>query len=350
MNTTLNKIILLLSAAAILSCDNDKNDISVEQSLEDFSISLKNVSQQSAEIQWSPVMDSQENEMLYDVYLSEGKNFPVQYTQVAKDAKDTSYAFNELTSCVDYYVYIDAHDSKGNVNRQSFSFKTNCNLPPTDFEVTINVNEENTSAVVNWSQAADPEGDKVLYDVYLNNELIVKDLSTLTYTLSDLSYVNGYVVTIVAKDNDGAKRRVHQFFKTCAPDISGVYLVISSDIGQVLYPNLTPMESHTGGVRITKNEDGTYMISDITAGLIVAQLRRVRSTFTVNFPATITDDCGNYTASVNNVMMTRPTEFIDVDLEGNFNPKEGTIEVTWTAKIGIYPNIQKVRAVYIKIL
>lgn len=89
MNTTLNKTIILLTAAAILSCDNDKNDIPVEQSLEDFSISLKNVSQQSAEIQWSQVMDSQENEILYDVYLSEVKTFPAQYTQVAKDIKDT---------------------------------------------------------------------------------------------------------------------------------------------------------------------------------------------------------------------------------------------------------------------
>lgn len=345
MKTILNKTILLLSASVILSCDNDKNDIPVEQSLEDFSISLKNVSQQSAEIQWSPVTDSQENEILYDVYLSEGKTFPAEYTQVAKDIKDTSYSFNKLTSCADYYAYIEAHDSKGNVNRQSFSFKTNgCNIPPTDFEVTINVNEENTSAVVNWTQATDPEKDNVIYDIYLNDQLIDRDLNALTYTLSNLEYVTEYKVTIAAKDNSGAKKNVHQYFKTCIPDISGNYEVFSSIIVGPLYRDFPSLNRYKSQIQITNNKDGTYTISDITAGVIAEQWNNPKRIY----PAIITDNCGEYTASLKNVNIGNPC---NVNFEGKYDPdsEDIVIEFSWTAKLTQYTNKQTVKGFMRKI-
>ena len=288
-------------------------------------------------------MDSQENEILYDVYLSEGKAFPAEYTQVAKDIKDTSYAFNELAQCADYYAYVEAHDSKGNVNRQSFSFKTNgCNLPPTDFEVTINVNEENTSAVVAWTQATDPEKDNVIYDVYINDQLIGRDLNALTYTLKDLEYVTEYKVTIAAKDNSGAKKNVHQYFKTCAPDLSGTYEVISNGIGQLLFSDFSPLKRYESQVTITKNKDGTYTISDVTAGFIAEQLRRLNPNLTFSHTAVIIDNCSEYTASLNNVDIVGNNS--NINFEGKYDPDSESIviEFSWTAKFTQYTDKQTV--------
>ena len=76
------------------------------------------------------------------------------------------------------------------------------NLPPNAFTASAS-SIGLTDATINWTVSSDPEGQSVYYNIYLNDDLIVSNLNTLTYHAIDLLSNHTYNVRVVAFDNLG---------------------------------------------------------------------------------------------------------------------------------------------------
>lgn len=87
------------------------------------------------------------------------------------------------------------------------------NLPPNNFDIEI-LNISHEDATINWNEAADPENDVVTYNVYLNQTLVVENLSELTYELIDLEELTEYSGKIIAKDSNNNQTEVTFSFQT----------------------------------------------------------------------------------------------------------------------------------------
>lgn len=97
------------------------------------------------------------------------------------------------------------------------------NRAPDDFVITaINVRfvvEDNSESqgrgnyyyVPVWTEAIDPDGDEVVYSLFLENVLIAEDISALSYEIEDIvlediisEKTEVAVFKVVAQDSDGA--------------------------------------------------------------------------------------------------------------------------------------------------
>ena len=77
------------------------------------------------------------------------------------------------------------------------------NFPPNDFAASV-INIGLTDATINWTEAVDPEGQAVYYNIYLNDLLVASHLGTpLSYHATMLLSNHLYDGRIVAFDNLG---------------------------------------------------------------------------------------------------------------------------------------------------
>jgi hypothetical protein len=81
------------------------------------------------------------------------------------------------------------------------------NLSPGPFTVVVN-NISKTSAEIRWSASIDPEGQSVTYELFLNDQSIASNLTSLNYTALALSETE-YNGRIVASDLSGNKTTVN---------------------------------------------------------------------------------------------------------------------------------------------
>jgi hypothetical protein len=81
------------------------------------------------------------------------------------------------------------------------------NLPPNNFDVEI-LNISHDCATINWSEAIDPDNDTVTYDVYLNQVLIIENISELSHEFIDLEELTSYSGKIIAKDTNNNQTEV----------------------------------------------------------------------------------------------------------------------------------------------
>ena len=87
------------------------------------------------------------------------------------------------------------------------------NSNPGTFTVTNGTIGE-TSAVVNWSESVDADGDTVTYAVNLNGAEITSGISLLTHTFTGLTASTNYSGTIVASDGNGGSTSADYSFTT----------------------------------------------------------------------------------------------------------------------------------------
>lgn len=87
------------------------------------------------------------------------------------------------------------------------------NLPPNNFDVNIhNISHDN--AMINWSESVDPEDEAVSYTVYLNEKLIIENISEFTHQFIDLEELTAYSGKIIANDTSNNKTEANFSFKT----------------------------------------------------------------------------------------------------------------------------------------
>ncbi len=217
----MKKYILLLFVALIYACssEDDSQPIVINDDLSNFDIELVETDLTTASIVWSKVTSPNGSNVTYDIYLNDQIN--LDYTLVEAKYATNKYNFLELESGVDYFVKVIAKDNDGLEKEQTITFATVPNLVPEGLEVSVE-NIEAYSATLRWTEATDPEGKKVTYDVYVNDALVIEGLSDLTYDLTELEENTEYNVKVVAKDADGFTSEVFIKFTTSL-DLAGSY-------------------------------------------------------------------------------------------------------------------------------
>ena len=87
------------------------------------------------------------------------------------------------------------------------------NLAPNNFGIEI-IDISSEGATINWNEAIDPENDTVTYDIYLNQELVIENISELTHEFNDLEELTDYSGKIIAKDTENNQTEVTFSFQT----------------------------------------------------------------------------------------------------------------------------------------
>lgn len=78
------------------------------------------------------------------------------------------------------------------------------NLATGDFTVKVDSVFDNR-VVISWTKSIDPENDTVRYDIWLNNKLIVADLTGLSSSLTELAELTSYNGKVIARDTKNNK-------------------------------------------------------------------------------------------------------------------------------------------------
>lgn len=125
------------------------------------------------------------------------------------------------------------------------------NLPPANFTITVDsVNSKR--ALLTWQGALDPEGDVVVYDIYLNDKLIAKDTTNVPFELTGLKELTSYSGKIVAKDTKNKKTEAAFSFTT-----EKYYLTFFKSFPY----GATESEFREGDARkMIKLSDGNYLV------------------------------------------------------------------------------------------
>jgi photosystem II stability/assembly factor-like uncharacterized protein len=76
------------------------------------------------------------------------------------------------------------------------------NFPPNAFVASVS-SIGLTSATVSWTPAIDPEGQSIYYNIYLNDDLFMANLNSLTFDITGLLSNHLYNGQIIAYDNLG---------------------------------------------------------------------------------------------------------------------------------------------------
>ena len=146
--------------------------------------------------------------LLYDVYFGTNNNLLLK----AKDYESNKFEVPEkLKEGTTYYWKVVAKDDKEGVTEGPvWNFTTNYrpnrpfNPTPKDGETNVSVNP-----VLTW-QANDPDGDRLLYDVYFgtdnNIELILENYDKTSFNLGQLKENTTYYWKVVVKDEKGGRR------------------------------------------------------------------------------------------------------------------------------------------------
>lgn len=114
-----------------------------------------------------------------------------------------------------YFVRAYAVNSEGISYSNELSFNTDwSNLPPEDFEVSVN-DITDSSAVLDWNPGSnDPDGNQVSYKVILEGEVIVESTFDKTFVLENLTELTSYSGFVIAKDEYGDETSSEYSFTT----------------------------------------------------------------------------------------------------------------------------------------
>ena len=86
------------------------------------------------------------------------------------------------------------------------------NRPPGKF--TVSVMPSDTSAILGWTKAIDPDGDEVKYAVVLDGADKATSLDTTGFTISSLALATSYAGKVIAADGKGGFSEASFSFET----------------------------------------------------------------------------------------------------------------------------------------
>lgn len=211
----------MLLSFVLVSCSK-KDDISKETVNPKIQeVEVTQVKATSALVTWE-VSISDGSSLTYDLFLADEK--------IAKNVKEKTFKLKDLKEQTQYSGKIVAHSSKGGVSEKSFSFTTTEYSAPTTVEISI-TNIGTKSATISWSEATvDDEDSEVLYSVYINGELKLKNSLNQTLVLKNLKSNKEYNVRVVARSKAGKTSEVSSKFRTLViPPSSFKIRIINSD-------------------------------------------------------------------------------------------------------------------------
>lgn len=168
------------------------------------------VGQQPA-LTWTASKDTDNDPVTYDVYVATSTSFGAP---VASGLSTASYTvIPQLAVHTKYYWKVVARDGKGGEAASAvWSFTTANNAPaPVTLISPANADVLTTAtATLTWSSTTDPDGDPIVYDVYLDKSTqpatrIAQGLTALSFTTPPLDNNATYYWKIVTRDSYGAE-------------------------------------------------------------------------------------------------------------------------------------------------
>lgn len=131
------------------------------------------------------------------------------------------------------------------------------NRPPGNFTVKV-TNVATNIVTLAWTEAIDPDGDKVTYSI-TGNDINAKNIQATHYTLTNLQPNTAYTVVITARDGNGGVTDVKHHFTTEKETTNGTAFNIPAELrdyyksvnfiktGQALYEQLATLtiEKHS---------------------------------------------------------------------------------------------------------
>ncbi len=130
---------------------------------------------------------------------------------------------------------------------------TEVNLAPTNFTVTT-AEETFGSIALDWTDAEDPEGKSIRYDVFVNTEKKGNKLTISEYTIENLSPATTYAVRIEAIDDTGNKTGVDGNYTTLDAPVPSAVAIVQSEITE------TSFKISWEAATISDNSEITYDI------------------------------------------------------------------------------------------
>lgn len=213
----INKLILFIfSCIWFYSCSNNDD---APSNLPPNNFSLIQIEDNSTnaslnpKFSWTRADDPNGDAVTYSVLLSKGEenldDILISNLEATYFSVNTNLEINTL-----YKWQVIASDDKGaTINSEIFSFTTRENLPPEVFnllQVTNNENDVVLKPTLTWENSNDPDGDPILYDVFLDtgNEdpttIIANDLQLTSFEINDyLDYNTTYSWQVIASDDAG---------------------------------------------------------------------------------------------------------------------------------------------------
>lgn len=272
------KIPLLIFLLGIFNSCSDTSDNNDNDGLpSEFEATVNTSSYNLVNVTWSESFDPEGETVKYAIYLED--------EVYATNLSIREYSFNDLLISTFYQGYVIASDPNNNQRIAEFSFTTSENLPPSDFEIS-SVNATNISLDIQWTDAIDPEGENVIYDLYIDNQLVVSNHTVPFYEFTNLSAANVYSIKIEAKDESGNVTSIVFDEET----LDGIY---HGDVSIVTQAGVESFGA-LGYIEINGDleMDALGINTDIVDLSPLNSLKTVRGYFTINFIDTLTSLSG----------------------------------------------------------
>ncbi|WP_179319156.1 fibronectin type III domain-containing protein [Winogradskyella helgolandensis] len=270
----ITKSLLILVVLTALSCSTDTSNNGIPS---EFEVTVNSTSVTNIDISWSESFDPEGDTISYSVYLENQEYSSHQNTR--------TYSFENLSISNDYEGFVIAHDPSGNERIADFSFTTTENLPPSNFEIIL-ATPSNISIDVSWTEAIDPEGTNVSYDLYIDDTLIASNLSETSFLIENLNAATVYNLKIVAKDDIDNTTNLISNLET----LDGIY---QGDLSLRTQQAVNSF-GELGYIEITGNleMDGLAVFTDVTDLSPINSIKIVRGYFHINFMGTLTSLSG----------------------------------------------------------
>lgn len=204
----MKKILFFVFANLLMSCSSEGEEV-LNLPPSSFEVLISQITDVSAELTWGVSEDPEGRTVVYSVTL----NGEI----VAENLNETSLSLTELVGNTEYKVVVVATDDHNNSIEIEKLFTTSItNLAPEDFEINID-NVSYNMATISWTESVDPNGDVVVYDVYLDGSIVASNLQVLNFVLEGLQSTTSYTVKVVSKDAE-LTTEVEKMFETNEKD------------------------------------------------------------------------------------------------------------------------------------
>ncbi len=159
---------------------------------------------------WSPSIDPDGDDVTYELYVSTDPGDLGLPIVTGLDV--TSYTFTGADD-TQYWWTVEANDGNGNLTpaNQTWTFSVAIEEAPLPFSLTSPVDgfiSPSLDVDLNWNATTDPDGDDVVYDVYVSTDPgdlgvpVVTDLDVNTYTFTGIDEIQYFWSVAARDDND----------------------------------------------------------------------------------------------------------------------------------------------------